>query len=144
MSAVSAEIQPGEIKISFSEPKAGKLSFADLGLTEKTFEAKGGMLRLSVELGQMGSHKLYRTPTVGLAYMSNEGPSDWHVEFNGVNVAEKSDHGGYSTIILLDRKKLESLLHHHVNTLIVHGELGDVAKLDFRMCFVHLLEAPGS
>jgi hypothetical protein len=144
MKEVTAEIQPGEIRITFAEPKAGKITFTELGLNDQTFVAKGGLMRLMVEMGQFGNHRFYHNPTVGLAYQTKEGPSDWHVEFNGVNVTDKSDHGGLSTLIMLDRKKLESLVHRHENNLVVHGELGDDAKLDLRMCFIQLLEAPGS
>lgn len=46
----------------------------------------------------------------------------WQCDFNGTTVSDKIDHYGNSTVILLDRKKLSSLEHHHTNKLIIHAE----------------------
>lgn len=141
---VQKEINQGEIKIIFNSPIGGKFSFADLGLEKSDLEVAGGNFRLDIELKQFPDHHFYKMPTIELAYLEREGDTLWVVEFNDTNVLEKSDHGGKSTVMLLDRKKLEGLVHHHENRLVIHGDFSQKVHIDPNNSWIHLLEVVGS
>lgn len=124
------EINPGEIKISFQSPTAGKISFKDLGLVDEGLTLEGGMLRLVFNLENVGEHHFYSMPTIEIAYDKNVAATHWQCDFNGETILDKIDHHGSKSILLIDRKRLEALEHHHVNELIVHGEFPEPVMLN--------------
>ena len=46
----NVEISQGEIKVNFKEPKTGKVSFSDLGISDESKNLEGGLLRLVFDL----------------------------------------------------------------------------------------------
>ena len=56
------------------------------------------------------------------------------------NILDKVDHHGSSTIMLLDRKKLSSLEHHHENKLIVHAEFPSATEIDTANSYVNFFK----
>ena len=48
------ELNQGEIKIKFSGPTSGKLTFADLGLKDEDLVLEGGLLRMVFDLEGVG------------------------------------------------------------------------------------------
>ena len=83
-------------------------------------------------------------PTIEISYQEKVGETVWQVEFNEEVVLEKTDHSGHSTIMLLDRNKLEALKHRHINRLIIHAEFPDEVHLSSEGSFFNILESPGS
>lgn len=116
------ELNQGEVKINFSSPTAGKLSFADLGLKNEDLVFENGLLRLVFDFEGIGEHQYYQVPTVEIAYKEDMDETHWQCDFNEETILDKTDHHGHSTVILLNRNKLSELEHHHKNALIVHGE----------------------
>ncbi len=125
----TVELNQGEIKINFSSPTAGKVSFADLGLSNEDLVFEGGLVRIVFDFEGIGEHHYFQMPTVGISYVEEMGETHWQCDFNGETILDKSDHHGHSTVILLDRKKLSALEHHHQNALIVHGEFPQAAHV---------------
>ena len=118
----TVELNQGEVKINFSSPTAGKLSFADLGLKNEDLVFENGLLRLVFDFEGIGEHQYYQVPTVEIAYKEDMDETHWQCDFNEETILDKTDHHGHSTVILLNRNKLSELEHHHKNALIVHGE----------------------
>lgn len=118
----TVELNQGEVKINFSSPTAGKLSFADLGLKNEDLAFESGLLRLVFDFEGIGEHQYYQVPTVEIAYAEDMEETHWQCDFNEETILDKTDHHGRSTVILLNRNKLSELEHHHQNALIVHGE----------------------
>ncbi len=116
------ELNQGEVKVNFSSPTAGKVTFEELGLKDEDLVFEGGLLRLVFDFEGIGEHHYYQVPTVEIAYKEEMAETHWQCDFNEETIVDKTDHHGHSTVILLDRKKLSSLEHHHKNALIVHGE----------------------
>ena len=116
------EINEGEVVVKFKEPVSGKVSFEDLGLTTENLAFGGGFLRLVFDMEGIGEHHYFQVPTIEVAYKENMGETHWQCEFNGETILDKMDNHGNSTVILLNRKKLAELEHHHENTLILHAE----------------------
>ncbi|MCB0478981.1 MAG: hypothetical protein KDC84_12510 [Crocinitomicaceae bacterium] len=116
------ELNQGEIKIKFTAPTSGKLTFADMGLKDEDLVLDGGLLRLVFDLEGIGEHNFFKMPTIEVAYAEEVGETHWQCDFNEETILDKMDHHGHSTVILLDRKKIESLEHRHENTLVVHAE----------------------
>ena len=116
------EINPGELKINFTQANAGKISFQELGLKDEDLFLDGGFLRLVFDLEQIGEHSYYHIPTIEVSYKENVAATHWQCEFNGTTILDKIDHHGNSTVLLLQRKKIESLEQHHENKLIIHAE----------------------
>lgn len=137
--ALTFEINPGEIKINIDEPRSGKITFAEIGLTEDQLMIAGGNLRLDIELGQtLQSGHFYQMPTVEFSYKEKIKESSWQIEFNGEVVLDKVDHSGHKTVLFVSRKKLEDKVHHHVNRLIVHGDLAQEIHLSPTESYIHL------
>ena len=67
----NVELSLGEIKVNFKEPKTGKISFADLGISDESKNLEGGLLRLVFDLEGIGEHNYYQVPTVEVAYEEN-------------------------------------------------------------------------
>lgn len=118
----TVELNQGEVKINFSSPTTGKVTFAELGLKNENLVFDGGLLRLVFDFEGIGEHHYYQVPTVEISYKEEMAETHWQCDFNEETILDKIDHHGHSTVILLNRNKLASLEHHHKNALIVHGE----------------------
>lgn len=116
------EINPGEIKVKFDSPTAGKISLSELGIKTEDLHFEGGFVRLVFDMEGIGEHHYFQVPTVEVTYKENMSETLWQCEFNGTTILDKLDHHGHSTIMLLNRKTLADLEHHHENKLIVHAE----------------------
>jgi hypothetical protein len=116
------EINQGEVVVKFTSPTVGKLSFSDLGIKTDDLAFEGGFLRLVFDMEGTGEHSYFAIPTIEVSYKENMDETHWQCDFNGETILDKTDNHGNSTIILMDRKKLAELEHHHENTLILHAE----------------------
>jgi len=116
------EINQGEIVVKFTSATAGKISFSDLGIKTDDLAFAGGFLRLVFDMEGIGEHSYFAMPTIEVAYKENMAETHWQCDFNGETILDKTDNHGNSTIILMNRKKLAELEHHHENTLILHAE----------------------
>ena len=134
------EINPGEIMVKFNKPRAGKLTFKDLGLENDEMVLDGGFLRLVFDLEGIGEHHYYSVPTIEVAYKENMDETHWQCEFNGTQILDKTDHHGHSTVILLSKKKIKELEHHHQNKLIVHAEFPEKAHLLAEDSYINLFK----
>lgn len=134
------EVNQGEVKISFNNPVSGKVSLAELGVEDSNLVVDGGFLRLRFELGKEGENHFFSMPTVEISYLENVSETHWQCEFNGEVILDKLDHHGKSTVILLNRDKLESLQQRHENTLIIHAEFPESVHVDPKNSFVQLFK----
>jgi hypothetical protein len=125
----TVEINQGEIKINFSSPTSGNLSFADLGLKDADLVFEGGLVRLVFDFEGIGEHSYFQMPTVEISYVEEMAETHWQCDFNEETILDKTDHHGHSTVILLNRNKLSELEHHHKNALTVHGEFPQAAHV---------------
>lgn len=116
------EINEGEVVVKFTSPTSGKISFEDLGLTTENLAFEGGFLRLVFDMEGIKEHHYFQVPTIEVTYKENMGETHWQCDFNGETILDKMDNHGNSTVVLLNRKKLSELEHHHENTLILHAE----------------------
>ena len=123
------EINQGEMRVKFTSPTKGKVTFEELGLSDDQLELEGGFLRLLFDLEGIGEHDYYAVPTIEVAYRENCAETHWQCDFNEETILDKTDHHGSSTVMLLNRKKLSSLEHHHENKLIVHAEFPEKVRL---------------
>ncbi|MFT5779399.1 MAG: hypothetical protein ACI837_002357 [Crocinitomicaceae bacterium] len=123
------EINQGEVAVKFTSPTKGKITFAELGLTDEQLVLDGGFLRLRFDLEGIGAHDYFAVPTVEVAYKENCAETLWLCEFNGETIVDKKDHHGHSTVVLLKRTKLENLEHRHENKLIIHAEFPEAVHL---------------
>jgi len=136
----NVEINQGEIKVKFTEAAAGKLSFADLGLKNEDMKIESGVLRLVFDFEGIGEHQYYQVPTVEVAYDEEMGETHWQCDFNRTTILDKMDHHGHSTVLLLDRKKIADLEHHHENKMIVHAEFPAKVNLDASKSYVNFFK----
>ncbi len=134
------ESNQGEVVVTFTSPTSGKVSFKELGISSEQVSLEGGFLRLVFNLNGIGEHAYYQVPTIEVAYYENCAETYWQCEFNETTILDKTDHHGHSTVLLLDRKKLESLEHRHENGMIVHAEFPIVAKINVEESYVHLFK----
>lgn len=134
------EIKQGEISITFDAPKAGKLPLKELGLTDDQLVFEGGFLRLVFNFSGIGEHKYYQMPTIEFAYQENCAEIHWQCEFNEETILDTLDHHGHSSVLLLNRKKLESLEHRHENVLIIHGEFPEAVHLSAENSYVNFFK----
>ena len=116
------ELNQGEVKVNFSSPTAGKVTFEELGLTDADLVFEGGLLRMVFDFEGIGEHHYYQVPTIEVAYAEEMGETHWQCDFNEETILDKMDHHGHSTVILMNRTKLSSLEHHHKNALVLHAE----------------------
>lgn len=123
------EVNQGEVAVKFTSPTKGKITFADLGITDEQLVLEGGFLRLLFDMEGIGEHDYFAVPTIEVSYKENCKETHWQCDFNGETILDKMDHHGHSTVMLLDRKKISSLEHHHENKLIVHAEFPEKAHL---------------
>jgi len=118
----------GEIVVKFSSPTEGKISFKDLGITDN-LAVDGGFLRIVFNMDGIGEHSYYQVPTIEIAYDEQVPETRWQCDFNEKTILDKTDHYGSSTIILLNRKTLSELEHHHENRLVLHAEFPQKVNL---------------
>ena len=125
----TVELNQGEIKINFSKPTAGKISFKDLGLTNDNLFFEGGLVRMVFDFEGIGEHQYFKMPTIEVSYKEDMEETHWQCDFNSETILDKTDHHGRSTIILLNRNKLSELEHHHQNALVLHAEIPKTVSL---------------
>lgn len=118
----------GEIVVKFTSPTTGKISFKDLGITEPQ-AIEGGFLRIVFNMDGIGEHNYFHVPTLEIAYDEQVPETRWQCDFNDQTILDKTDHYGRSTIILLNRKTLGDLEHHHENRLVLHAEFPQKVNL---------------
>jgi hypothetical protein len=131
------ELNPGEIKISFSTPVKGKVSFKSLGLKDEDLIFKNGLVRLVFDFEGIGEHHYFKVPIIGISYLENMAEIHWQCDFNRTTILDKTDHHGHSSILLLNRKKLSTLEYRHENKLIVHGEFPEPAHVCSETSFIN-------
>lgn len=118
----NVEINQGEIKVKFTSPTKGKVSFAALGLNNEDLFSEGGLVRMVFDFEGIGAHNYFQMPTINVAYQEEMGETHWQCDFNGETILDKTDHHGKSTVILINKNKLQELEHRHENALVLHGE----------------------
>ncbi len=123
------ELNPGEVLIRFNAPVTGKTTFEELGLKDEDLFFEGGLLRIVFDLKGIGEHSYYAVPTIEVGYAEEMGETHWQCDFNEETILDKMDHHGRSTVILLNRKRLASLDHHHGNRLVLHAEFTQPAHV---------------
>lgn len=134
------EVNQGEIKVKFTSPTKGKITFEDLGITDDQLVLDGGFLRILFDMEGIGEHDFFAMPTIQIAYKENCAETLWLCDFNGEKILEKSDHHGNSTVLLLDRNKISLLEHRHENKLIVHGEFPEKVHLVAKDSFINFFK----
>ena len=134
------ELNLGEVIVKFTSPTEGKISFADLGISDDQLVLDGGFLRLVFDLEGIGEHSYYAVPTVEVGYKENVGETHWQCDFNEETILDKMDHHGNSTVMLLDRKKISGCEHNHENKLIVHAEFPESVHIDTANSYIHLFK----
>ena len=132
------EVTTGEIKVKFNQAVKGKVTLAELGVSNEQLD--GGFLRLVFDMEGIGEHAYYAVPTIEVAYDQQVADSHWQCEFNGTTLIDKVDHFGNSTVILLDRKKLANLEQHHENVMILHAELPSEVNLDADNSYINFFK----
>ncbi len=134
------EVNQGEVIVKFTSPTPGKNSFADLGIKDEDLVLDGGFLRLKFDMEGIGEHDYYAVPTIEIVYKENCAETHWQCDFNDETILDKKDHHGNSTVILLNRKKLSELEHHHENKLIVHAEFPEKVHIDTEKSSINLFK----
>ncbi len=136
---VEVEQNQGEVKLKFNEAMAGKISLAEIGLTDDDLYFESGLLRLVIDLEETnGNRKFFGVPTIEMSYKENMGETHWICDFNEETMLDKMDHHGSSTIMLLNRKSLEKVEHHHKNVMVIHAEFPEPVHLKAADSFLHL------
>lgn len=136
----NVELNQGEIKVKLNELSTGKLSFAELGITNEGNNLESGLLRLVFDFKGIRESSYYQVPTVEIFYEENMSETHWLCEFNGKTILDKIDHHGHSTVLLLNRKVLSNLEQHHENVLIVHAEFPQSANLNIDKSYVNFFK----
>lgn len=131
------EINPGEIKIYFNEPRTGNISLADMGIKDEDLFFESGLIRIVFDFENIGEHHYFRVPTLEFTYTEEMGETHWQCDFNETTILDKNDHHGRSTVVLLDRKKLGELEHRHQNVLVLHAEFPEKVQLIADKCQAH-------
>lgn len=134
------EVNQGEVKVKFTSPTTGKISLEKLGVKDGDLVLDGGFLRLSFDMEGIGEHDYYSVPTIEVAYKENCKETHWQCDFNGETILDKTDHHGNSTVMLLGRKKLTELEHHHQNKLVVHAEFPEKVHIDTQKSYVNFFK----
>ena len=132
------EVNQGEIKITFNEAHKGKIYLNEFGLTSENLHLEAGLLRLVLEIKNLDKVHFSAVPTLEFSYSQNMAETHWQVDFNGKMIADKLDHHGHSTVILLKRKGIEELIQRHENTLVVHAEFPESADLDADKSYISI------
>ncbi len=136
----SIEVNPGEIIVKFNSPIKGKITFKDLGISDEQLVLKSGFFRMVFDLEGIGEHDYFMMPTVEVSYTENCSETHWQCDFNDETILDKMDHHGHSTVLLMDRKKISSLEHHHQNKLIVHAEFPEVVHIKAADSYINIFK----
>ena len=134
------ELNPGEIKISFSSPVSGKTSFKDLGLKDEDLIFESGFVRFVFDFEGIGDHQYYKVPIIEISYKENMAEIHWQCDYNEETILDKTDNHGHSSILLLKRKRLSELEQHHQNKLIVHGEFPEAVHVLAEKSFINFFK----
>ncbi len=132
------EINQGEIKLTLNEVNKGKVYLSELGLNEEHLNLEAGLLRFVVDLKNLDQAHFTAVPTIEFSYTESMGETHWQCDFNRTMIADKLDHHGSSTVILLNRKEMENLVQRHENTMIVHAEFPKPAVIDPTKSYITL------
>lgn len=132
------ELNPGEIKLTFNEGHSGKVYLSDLGLTSEDLNLESGNMRFVIEVNNLNDAHFSAVPTIDFQYTEEMTETHWVCEFNGEVISDKLDHHGHATVILLNRKKIESLVQRHENTLVIHADFPAPATIDASKSFILL------
>jgi len=125
----SIELNQGEIKIELNATSKGKITFKELGLKDEDLNLKSGLLRLVFDITEITANHFFKMPTIEVSYKEEVGETHWQCEYNGETILDKMDHHGHSTVVLMNRKKLDALEHRHENQLILHAEFPQAVHL---------------
>lgn len=134
------EINQGEILVKFNSPTTGKLSFKELGISDETIFLEGGFLRMVFDMEGIGEHHYFHVPTIEISYNESVAETHWQCDFNGETILDKTDHHGQSTVILLNRKTISALEHHHENKLILHAEFPQAVHLNTEKSYINFFK----
>lgn len=134
------ELNNGEIKIKFTSPSKGRISFNELGISKDAATIDSGFLRIVFDLEGIGEHAFFHVPTIEVSYLENVSETHWQCDFNEKTILDKTDHHGNSTVILLNRKTLASLEHHHENKLVLHAEFPEPIHLDLEKSYINFFK----
>lgn len=134
------EINEGEVKVKFTSVTSGKVTFKDLGLSDDQLAFDGGFVRIVFDMEDIKELEYFQVPTVQVAYKENMGETHWMCDFNGETIVDKTDNHGNSTVVLINRSKLENLEQHHENTLILHAEFPEGVHILSEDSFIHFFK----
>lgn len=143
MNNLQLEATEGQLELTMNETAFGKFTLESAGLSEDIYTVKGGNLRLKIDLGYIKDISFYKMPVIEFEYTNNINTSEWIIEFNGTNILEKKDHSGKTTVLLLNRKKMDELKQRHENVVIIHGDFSEEVNIKNTSSF-NFLEEPGS
>ena len=106
----TVEINQGEVKVIFNQPVEGKVTFAELGIKNEDLAFDGGNLRMVFELGSdKEGFDYYKVPTIEVSYKEDMSETHWICDYNDETILDKADHGGRSTVMLLNRNRMSEL-----------------------------------
>jgi hypothetical protein len=131
-------INQGEIKVQLDTTNKGKITFKELGLSADDLLLEAGLLRLVFDFGSIEKEHFFKVPTIEIAYSEAIAETHWQCDYNGQTILDKTDHFGKSTVVLLDRSKLDALEHRHENTLVLHAEFPVAVQLLSEGSFIHI------
>lgn len=132
------EINQGEIKLTFNESHKGKVYLSDLGLKASDMDLEAGLLRFVIDIKNLNQVHFAAVPTVEFSYTEEMGETHWQCDFNGTMIADKLDHHGHSTVVLLKRDGIEDLIQRHENTMVIHAEFPKPAVIDPEKSYIAL------
>jgi hypothetical protein len=140
MENTTIQSSEGEVKVAMTAENKGKISFEALGIKAGQIKIDGGFMRLVFDFDQFNADHFYAIPTLEVVYDKNVAETHWQCDFNGEMILDKTDNHGKSTVILLNRSKMVDLIHHHNNTLVVHGEFPENVKVDLERSLVNFIK----
>ena len=88
----------------------------------------------------IGEHHYFQVPTIEVTYREKVSETHWQCDFNATTILDKTDHHGHSTIILLNRKTIASLEHHHENKLVLHAEFPQGVHLNATESYINFFK----
>lgn len=135
------DINQGEIKINFNQPIKEKVSLADLGLAKEDLFFESGRIRMVFDFENIENLEYFSVPTLEFSYLEEMGETHWQCDFNSTTILDKHDHHGHSTVVLLNRKKMQDLEQRHENQLVLHAEFPKEVHVDPTSSFVNLFKA---
>lgn len=135
------DINPGEIKINFQRPTSEKVSLEELGLKKEDLHFDSGHIRMVFDFENIENLEYFSVPTLEFSYEEEMGETHWQCDFNNTTILDKHDHHGHSTVVLLNRKKMQDLEQRHENQLVLHAEFPKAVQVDPSKSFVNLFKA---